>query len=179
MNDCEETTLIGCCGLYCGLCNKYQSKVPSRCIGCGLGEQHAWCSIWICCVKKHRFKTCTECDEMFDCSIFVRRKVAEWIPAAHNLHQIREAGIENWLAEQKERQVLLEILLQNFNEGRSMNLYCKVCARMPIDLIREAMEETREKLATEKVNSSDMKSKAKVFRSVIQNLSLESNIDLS
>jgi hypothetical protein len=116
---------------------------------------------------------------MFDCPIFVRRKVAEWIPAAHNLHQISEAGIESWLGEQKERQVLLEVLLQNYNEGRSMNFYCKVCARMPIDLIRKAMEETREILASEKVNPFDMKSKARVLKSEIKDLSVEGNIDLS
>ena len=56
----------------------------------------------------------------------MRRKVAEWIPAADNLRQIKEVGLENWLREQKKRQALLEELIQNYNEGRSMNLYCKV-----------------------------------------------------
>jgi len=31
----EERNLIGCCGIFCGLCTKYQSKAPSRCIGWG------------------------------------------------------------------------------------------------------------------------------------------------
>jgi hypothetical protein len=79
-------------------------------MGCRLGEQHSWCSIWNCCVKKHRFETCTECGEIFDCIIFMRRKVLEWIPAADNLNQIKEVGLESWLREQKERQVLLEEL---------------------------------------------------------------------
>ncbi len=179
MKDSEAKNLIGCCGLYCGFCNKYQSKAPSRCVGCRLGEQHSWCSIWNCCVKKHEFETCTECSEIFDCPIFLRRKVAEWIPAAHNLHQIMEGGLENWLREQTERQALLEGLLQNYNEGRSMNLYCKVCAKMPIDLINKAIEEAREKLADEKVDKSDMKSKARVFKTVIKDLVIEGNIDLN
>jgi hypothetical protein len=179
MKDNEAKNLIGCCGLYCGLCNKYQSKAPSRCVGCRLGEQHSWCSIWNCCVKKHGFEACTECSEIFDCPIFVRRKVAEWIPAAHNLHQIKEVGLESWLREQMERQVLLEGLLQNHNEGRSMNLYCKVCARMPIDLINKAIEEAKEKFAGGKMEKSDMKSKARVFKSVIKDLALEANIDLN
>lgn len=178
MKDREAKNLIGCCGLYCGLCNKYQSKAPSRCIGCRLGEQHAWCSIWNCCVKKHGFETCTECDEVFRCAIFLRRKVVEWIPAADNLHQIKEAGLRKWLKEQKERQALLEALLENYNEGRSMSLYCKACARMPIDVINKAKEEAKERLVIEKVDKSDVKAKAKMLKAVIKELVLKTHINL-
>lgn len=179
MKNSVVKNLIGCCGLYCGLCNKYQSKAPSRCIGCRLGEQHSWCSIWNCCVKKRGFEICTECSEIFNCTIFLRRKVLEWIPAAYNLSQIKGTGMESWLKEQKERQALLEELLQNYNEGRSMNLYCKVCARMPIDLISTAIEEVKEILMNEKVDKYDMKSKARILKAKIKNLALEVNIDLN
>ncbi len=179
MNNNEAKNLIGCCGLYCGLCNKYQSKAPSRCIGCKLGEQHSWCSIWNCCVKKHGFETCTECEEVFRCEIFLRRKIAEWIPAADNLRQIKEVGLENWLNEQRERQKLVEKLLQNYNEGRSMSFYCKVCARMSIELINKAIEETKKKLVSEKVAESDMKSKAKILKAVINDLALKGNVNLN
>jgi len=178
MNNNEAKNLIGCCGLYCGLCNKYQSKAPSRCIGCKLGEQHSWCSIWNCCVKKHGFETCTECSEIFDCAIFLRRKVAEWIPAADNLRQIKEVGLENMLKEQQERHALVEELLQNYNEGRSMSFYCKVCSRMPIELINKAIKEGKEKLISGKVNETDMKSKAKILKVIIKELALKANVNL-
>ncbi len=146
----ESQNLLGCCGLYCGLCNKDQSKVPSRCIGCRLGEQHSWCSIWNCCEKKHQFESCAECSELFTCEIFVRRKVVGWIPAADNLRQIKAFGVDNWLKEQEERQALLAELLQYYNnEGRSMNFYCKACASMPIDLINSAIKEANEKVILE------------------------------
>jgi hypothetical protein len=179
MKNNEAKNHTGCCGLYCGFCNKYQSKAPSRCVGCKLGEQHSWCSIWNCCVKKHGFENCTECSEIFDCPIFLRRKVAEWIPAAHNLHQIMEGGLESWLIEQTKRQALLEGLLQNYNEGRSMNLYCKAIVKMPIDLIRRAIEEAQEKLTDEEVDQSDMKSRARVFKTIIKDIAKDSNIDLN
>lgn len=179
MKDREAKNLVGCCGLYCGLCNKYQSKAPSRCIGCRLGEQHAWCSIWNCCVKKHGFETCTECGEIFHCAIFLRRKVVEWIPAADNLRQIKDVGLKRWLKEQKERQGLLEALLENYNEGRSMSLYCKACARMPIDMINKAIKEAEEKLAVGKVAKSDVKSRAKILKAVIKDLALKLNINLN
>ena len=178
MDNGEAENLIGCCGLYCGLCSKYQSKAASRCIGCRLGEQHSWCSIWNCCVKKHGLRTCADCKEIFVCPIFQRRKVAEWIPAAENLRQIKTDALEPWLREQKERQVLLEELLQDYNEGRSMSLYCKACAGMPIDLIRQAMKEAKEKLSSQKADKSDMKSKAKVMKTAMKSLATRGSIDL-
>jgi len=178
MKNNEAKNLIGCCGLYCGLCNKYQSKAPSRCIGCKLGEQHSWCSIWNCCVKKHGFETCTECSEIFDCAIFLRRKVAEWIPAADNLRQIKEIGLENLLKEQQERHVLVEELLQNYNDGRSMSFYCEVCTRMPIELINKAIKEVKDKFISEKVNETDMKLKAKILKVIIKELALKAKVNL-
>jgi len=103
------------------------------------------------------FEICTECSEIFNCEIFLRRKVAEWIPAADNLRQIKEFGLEKWLKEQKERQSLIEELLQNYNEGRSMSFYCKACTRMPINLVNEAMKESKRKIAKEKINDSNLK----------------------
>lgn len=178
MKKSEAKKLIGCCGLYCGLCGKYQSKAPSRCIGCRLGEQHSWCSIWNCCVKKHGFENCAECSEIFKCAIFLRRKVAEWVPAADNLRQIKKAGLESWLRIQKERQALLEELLYNYNEGRSMNLYCKVSSRMPIDSIKKAIKEAEDKFAFLKADKSDIKSKARVLKAVFKDLALKEKINL-
>lgn len=175
----EIKDLLGCCGLYCGLCNKYQSKAPSRCVGCRLGEQHSWCSIWNCCAKKHGFETCAECGSVFNCPVFLRRRVAEWVPAARNLRRIGESGLESLLREQGGRQTLLRELLQDYNEGRSTALYCKACARMPIPLINKAAEEAKERIADEKIDVFDKKSKAKILNSVIRILASEAGIDLS
>jgi hypothetical protein len=176
MNGPDELT--GCCGLYCGLCSKYQSKSPSRCTGCRKGEQHSYCSIWNCCVKKHGFAMCTDCDELFKCPIFIRRKVQEWIPAHDNLNHILKAGLKNWLKEQKERLNLLEELLRDYNEGRSMSFYCKACSRMPVKLIRIAIREAEEKLASEKANRSDIKEKAKALKTHLSDLAFEANVRL-
>jgi hypothetical protein len=175
----EARNLAGCCGLYCGLCSKYQSKAASRCIGCRLGEQHSWCSIWNCCVKKHKYETCSECDEVFRCEIFVRRKVSEWIPAGDNLRRIKECGLKNWLNEQRERQALVEELLGNYNEGRSMSFYCKACARMEIESIKGAIKETKKRLVSERADESDMKSKAKILKAVFKDSALKAKVNLS
>jgi hypothetical protein len=129
-------------------------------------------------VKKHGFETCAECEEVFGCPIFVRRKVVEWIPAGDNLRQIKQIGTRAWLREQKARQALLERLLQNYNEGRSMTLYCKVCARMPVDSIGAATRRAEDKLAGEAVDASDLKSKAKILRAVFKDAASKANINL-
>ncbi len=173
--------LIGCCGLYCGLCGRYQSKANSRCLGCKLGEQHAWCSIWNCCARKLGLETCAQCEDPFHCQILLRRGVIDdpnWIPASDNLRQIQECGLEEWLAEQKKRQALLEILLQNYNEGRSLSFYCKACSRMPIELINKAVREANKKLVGEEEYKSDIKLKAKFLRLVMKYLALKANVSL-
>lgn len=102
----------------------------------------------------------------------------EWIPAADNLQQIKKAGIKTWLKEQKERQSLLEKMLCNFNEGRSMSFYCKACARMPIDLVNKAIRIAKEKLKKEKIDKSDIKSKAKILKTAIKDSALKAHINL-
>ena len=174
----EAHTCMGCCGLYCGLCAKYQSKAASRCVGCRLGEQHSWCSIWNCCVKKRGFVTCAECDELFQCAIFIRRKVAEWIPAADNLRRIKETGPKTWLREQRQRQAFLETLLRDYNEGRSMSYYCKCCARMPVDLIAQALREAKDNCRIEKIAAADRKSRAKAAKAILNHLALQAGCNL-
>jgi hypothetical protein len=168
MKNKAAKSLIGCCGLYCGLCSKYQSKAPSRCLGCKLGEQHSWCSIWNCCVKKHGLESCAECGEVFHCELLIRRKVAEWIPAAANLRRIKRVGTGKWLQEQIEREQLVKELLGKYNEGRSMSFYCKACARMPVASMKRAIRISEKRIASQRLSKSDMKLKAKIVRAAIE-----------
>lgn len=50
---------------------------------------------------------------------------------------------------------------------------------MPIDLINKAIEEATEKLAGEKVDTSDMKSKAKMLKAVVKDLAINANVNLN
>jgi len=102
----------------------------------------------------------------------------EWFPAPENLSQIKEIGLEKWLEEQRQRQALVEKLLQNYNEGRSMSFYCKACARMSVELINKAVKEANGKFASEKIDKSDIKLKAKILKAVIKDLTLKANVNL-
>ena len=176
MNLMEEKDLASCCGIFCGLCTKYQSKAPSRCIGCRLGEQHSWCSIYMCCAVKKQFETCIECAE-YPCEKYARRKWgSDQVSrvAQEELERIKKFGLVTWLGEQRERRLLLEELLANYNEGRSMSFYCLACTLMSITLIKQALAEIK----AMPLDDSDMKAKAKTVRSVIQELASKSGIEL-
>jgi len=176
----EELNLVGCCGIFCGLCSKYQSRSPSRCIGCRLGEQHSWCSIYRCCVMKKGFTTCAECEE-YPCERYYRRGwgTDQWSQTAEeSLNSIKEIGMRDWLKEQRRRRLLLENLLTNYNEGRSMSFYCLAAMLMPPELINKAINELKEKLAVNQIDSSDVKAKAKALRGIIQGLAQGAGIEL-
>jgi len=187
----EEKPLASCCGLYCGLCPRFQSKAPSRCLSCHLGEQHSYCSVYRCCVTKRGLFTCADCDE-YPCERLLRvLGVEEGLdsfishrPALPNLDRIREVGLEIYLEEQRERRLLVEQLLADYNEGRSVSFYCRACALMPPDLVRQAigeMERMQPRLGrrpSPNKDGSDLKAKAKAMRTAIQNLALQAGIDL-
>jgi hypothetical protein len=70
--------------------------------------------------------------------------------------------------------LLLEELLANYNEGRSMRFYCLACTLMPIALIREGLAEAK----AMPLDGSDLKAKAEGLRSITHRLASESGIEL-
>jgi hypothetical protein len=150
-----------------------------------LGEQHSYCSVYRCCVIKRGLFTCADCDE-YPCERLLRvlgveeglDSVISHKPAIPNLDRIREAGLETYLEEQRERRLLVEHLLANYNEGRSMSFYCAACTLMPPDLIRQAIGEIEGMVVSEQIDGSDLKAKAKAMRSSIQGLASQAGIDL-
>ena len=185
MNALEEKYLAGCCGLYCGLCPRYQSQAPSRCLSCHLGEQHDYCSVYRCCVSTRGHHTCAECAD-YPCERLLRvlgveQGMDSFIshkPALPNLERIRQVGLETFLGEQRERRLLVEHLLTHYNEGRSMSFTCAAGALMPPDLIHQAVDEMEQRLVSGQVEGSDLKAKAKAMRGVIQDLAAQAGIDL-
>ena len=73
---------------------------------------------------------------------------------------------------------MVEELVHNYNEGRSMAFYCKACSRMPIGLIKRAIKEAKGKLKLGKADTNDMKSRAKILKAMIKDLALEAHVNL-
>jgi len=86
--------------------------------------------------------------------------------------------MEDWLEKQRKRRLLVEELLDNYNEDRSMSFYCLATMLMPPELINEAVNKLKKRLASNQLNSLDIKAKAKALREIIQSLAQEHGIEL-
>ena len=95
-----------------------------------------------------------------------------------NLDEIKKTGLGSWLKGQRKRRLSVENLLDNYNDGRSMSFYCKACIVLPVEIINNAKKEARGKFVSDKISNSDMKSRAKILKAIIQELSLNSGINL-
>lgn len=175
---------VACCGLDCGLCPMYYTKGPSRCPGCcgpDFINKHPSCSIITCCVKKRNFETCAECSE-YPCSkinkwdkydSFISHKVS-----LLNLEIIKEKGIEQFLTQQKRRIDLLELMLEEFNEGRSKSFFCIATALLPIINLEKGLKESKRQIKEEEIDAKDLKAKSKILRYILTKLANAKSIEL-
>jgi len=181
----QEKHYISACGLYCGLCPRFQSTAKSKCLGCQLGENHDYCSLYRCCHKKHGHFTCAECKQ-YPCEKLIRvLGIEEGIDsfishkqALPNLDRIREVGMDKFLDEQKGKRLLVEVLINEYNDGRSMTFYCAACTLMPPEYIERAIDAAIAEIKNKHINKDNIKTRVKLMRSAIQQEAEKANIDI-
>lgn len=167
----KKYNLIGCCGISCGLCPRFQSRAKSRCLGCGPDGHCSYCSIFRCCVMKRNDESCADCsefpcekfDKWFDADSFVTHQKCR-----PNIQKIKKVGIKEFLKEQEERKNLLEIILEKYNPGRCASLYCLASALMSIESLKKTVKQIE----------SVKEDKAESFKKLIQELAEKEKINL-
>ncbi len=93
-----------------------------------------------------------------------------------NLHFIKEHGIERFMQQQRKRIRLLERMIQDFDDGRSKSYYCKSAAWLdPADL-ESSLEAAARKVKADRVQASDLKAKARIFRSILDELAAKEDM---
>ncbi len=182
----KQYPTLGCCGLDCGLCPRYYTAGSSRCPGCcgaDFFNKHPGCPFITCCVKKNNFEVCAECDD-FPCqkfefegknaydSFITHRKTIS------NLNFIKEKTIEKFLQEQKKRIGLLEIMLENFNDGRSKSFYCIAAALLSIGDLEKALKKSEQKIGKDKIELGDMKRRAKIIKGFLNDIAEKEGVEL-
>ena len=94
------------CGVFCGGCRVYlRDKKP--CPGAEIRCREKKCkSFYVCCIEKKGLKHCGEC-RYFPCGKLKKlneRAIQNYgQDLIENLKNLREMGIENWLAEMNRR----------------------------------------------------------------------------
>lgn len=145
----KKSNLIGCCGISCGLCPKFQSKSRSKCFGCGFNAHCNYCSIFNCCTKKHKYTTCADCLD-FPCKKFDKWSnpnyfvgYGSWFTYADNIEKMRNIGIKKFIEEEKKRKKILETLIEKYNPYGLINFYCKAATLLNISSLKNALKEIK------------------------------------
>ena len=145
----------------------------------------AYCGVYRC-VTKRGYLTCAECPE-YPCTRLKRAlKIDEGIDsflshrvALDNLDNIRKFGMDSFLSEQRERRLLARRLIEDYNAGRSMTLYCTACALLPTRVITQAIDRVEKQVSTGRIDRDDRKMLARQMRLELNSLAKRLDIDLS
>jgi hypothetical protein len=121
---------------------------------------------------RRKLETCA------DCSDFPCEKFNKWFDedsfVTHqkclvNIQNIKKLGIEKFLKEQNERKTILEIMLEKYNPGQCMSLYCLAATLMTTEALKKAIKEI------ENIKEED---RATSFKKLIQELAKRENNNL-
>lgn len=181
---------IGACGLDCGMCPRFHTVGASRCPGCGgpdFFNKHPSCSYITCCVKKKNLEVCGECSE-FPCSKFrsdeeyQQVKESSSYPSCKkvkpNLNFIKEHGIKKFLKQQKKRIELLEIMKENFDDGRSRSFFCKASTLLGLTDLKSSLDKAIRKIKTDNIKSDDIKIKARILKELLNEIAFREGVEL-
>jgi hypothetical protein len=181
---------IGVCGLDCGLCPRYYTVGPSRCPGCcgpDFFNKHPSCSFITCCVKKKNLEVCAECSD-FPCSKFKSDEEYQQLEESSsypsskkimpNLDFIKEHGIEKLIGQQKKRIKLLGTMIKNFDDGRSRSFFCRAATLLDLTSLESSLVAASKKIKTDNIVSNDIKTKAKILKSILNEISFTKGVQL-
>jgi len=138
----------------------------------------AGCPFITCAIKKKGIEFCWQCKENETCEKWRKhrgfsKQVDSFIcyqKLEDDITFIRKNGVNEFEKLQKTRENLLKEMLQGFNEGRSKSYYCVAATVLGIEELEEA-------LVKAKKNSIglEIKSKSKVFHSILDELAEQKN----
>ncbi len=118
----RKNRLLSLCGLNCGLCTMFLGKY---CGGCGNGNGS--CCIAKCSLAHHKVEYCFEC-ECYPCENYQGiDDIDSFITHRHqksDLEKAKRIGIDRYNAEQREKIMILNTLLSDYNDGRKKTFFC-------------------------------------------------------
>ena len=180
---------IGVCGLDCGLCPRYYTVGPSRCPGCcgpDFFSKHPSCSFITCCIKKKTLEVCAECSD-FPCSKFKSDEEYQQLEQSSsyppekkimsNLNFIQEYGVKKFIEQQEKRIRVLETMIENYNDGRSKSFFCKAAALLDLTSLENSLRDATRK--TNNIESNNIKTKAKILKSILNEVALKEGVELT
>ena len=169
----RENLLFSLCGLNCGLC---PMNLNQYCPGCGGGEGNQSCSIAKCSLQHGNIEYCFQC-ESYPCERYnTIDEFDSFITHQHrrqDMQKSKKIGADLYAAEQQRKKVLLNHLLNTYNDGRKKTLFCVAVNLLEIDDLENVINELDENT----LNLS-LKEKAAYAASLLQEAAMQNNIVL-
>lgn len=169
----RENLLFSLCGLNCGLC---PMNLNQYCPGCGGGEGNQSCPIAKCSMQHGNVEYCFQC-ENYPCEKYDNMdEFDSFITHRHrkqHMEKFRKLGGGLYSAEQQQKKVLLDHLLNTYNDGQKKTLFC-----VAINLLElEDLENIIHELDKNTLNLS-LKEKAAYAASLFQKTAANKHITL-
>ena len=167
------------CGLNCGLCPRYYTKGQSRCPGCageGFSEVHPPCGVLSCCQRKG-IEYCFLCGE-FPCEKYDGADAADSFITHQNqfrdLDKAKQIGMEAYAGELDEKIIILERLLDDYDDGRRKSFFCTAVNLIELPELRIIME----KLAAQATPDASRKAMSAAAVRLLEQMAEQKNVSL-
>ena len=166
---------LSLCGLNCLLCPMH---LRGYCPGCGKGDGNQSCVIAKCSIKHENIEYCFLCSDYL-CSHY--HEIDNYDSFITHQNQIvdnekaRLIGLDKYREEQKNKQVFLLELINEYNEGRKMTLYCQTVNLLPFDDLSTIMLELRSLTKKKQLN---IKEKAEIAERLFKECARRNDINL-
>jgi hypothetical protein len=128
----RETPQFSLCGLNCCLCPRFRTTGSSRCPGCGgpsFHEKHPACGIISCSQRHDGVEYCFQCKE-YPCDRYTGPNEKDsFITYRHvplDMDTAKNIGLDTYLEQLSKKSCILDILLDEWDNGRQKSYYCLV-----------------------------------------------------
>ena len=174
MKNFKRTNLLfSLCGLNCGLCPMNLNKY---CPGCGGGEGNQSCSLARCSLQHGKVEYCFQC-ENYPCPKYDHiDEFDSFITHQHqklDIQKFIEQGAETYSSVQQNKRILLNHLLNSYNDGRKKTLFCVAVNLLELEDLENVIAEL-----DERASNLSLKEKAALASGLLQEAAEKKNIIL-
>lgn len=140
----REDLLFSLCGLNCGLC---PMQFDGYCPGCGGGAGNQSCAIARCSLQQGKIVYCSQC-AAFPCEKYASMDSYDsFITHQHqrqDLQKLQLIGQEAYWAEQQEKKVLLDFLLEYYNDGRRKSFFAVAVNLLELSDLNKVIQQLKQ-----------------------------------
>lgn len=181
----RETPQFSLCGLNCCLCPRFRTTGSSRCPGCGgadFYEKHPACGIISCSLKHDGVAYCFQCSA-YPCARYTAPNDKDSFITYKNvptdMDTAKQKGLEAYLDQLSKKSLILDVLLEDWDNGRLKSYFCLAVNLLPLVDLEVAMTKLRNlKNQQDTITTVDSTNNSDVAKEYFDTLAAEKGISL-